>query len=215
MAWKDAWKNGDDPVLESALAFIDAWPGAKDGNPCAVSGIAYFKTIVAGKSQLEATKTSMTAFSKAFKQFSRRGKPLKDSACRDAAKAFYSAIPQTPDPAHGAAFTAFMDKIFEDNAPAFDPVCLASLEAFIDSYNSGDDLATSNLKSARAFFKEFAKGSSIPSDSPCAAATLAYAKVTRNKSSPTNAAAMIAYITEAVTKSNRKFNPVCAASTEA
>ena len=50
VAWKDAWKNGDDPVLESALAFIAAWPGAKGGNPCAVSGIAYFKAIVAGKS---------------------------------------------------------------------------------------------------------------------------------------------------------------------
>merc|ERR1719283_140531 len=108
-----------------------------------------------------------------------------------------------------------MDKIFEDGAPAFDPVCLSSLEGFIDSYNSGDDLLTANLKSAKSFCKEFAKGSSVPADSPCAAATLAYAKEITNKPSAPNAAAMIAYITEAITKGGRRFDPVCAAATEA
>ena len=53
-AYREAYRNGDDPVLESALAFINAWPGAKAGNPCAVSGIAYMKAVVAGKSHLEA-----------------------------------------------------------------------------------------------------------------------------------------------------------------
>merc|ERR1711872_838825 len=82
---------------------------------------------------------------------------------------------------NAAAFYAFMDKIFDDDAPAFDPVCLSSLEEFIESYNAGDDLLTANLKSARAFFKEFSKGSSVPADSPCAAATLAYTReVSRN-----------------------------------
>ena len=39
VAWREAWRKEGDPVLESALAFINAWPGVKDGNPCAVSGI--------------------------------------------------------------------------------------------------------------------------------------------------------------------------------
>merc|ERR1712029_996029 len=107
------------------------------------------------------------------------------------------------------------DKIFEDGAPAFDPVCLSSLDAFIESYNGGDDLLTANLKSAQSFFKEFAKGSNISPDSPCAAATLAYANEITKKPSAPNAAAMIAYITEAVTRQGREFDPVCAAATDA
>merc|ERR1711872_183112 len=196
VAWREAWRKGEDPVLESALAFINAWPGVDDGNPCAVSAIDYVKAIVIGKSHLEANKIAMTGFANAFKTLAKQGKPLKDVACRDATKAFFEAIPEKPDPANAAAFYAFMDKIFEDGAPAFDPVCLSSLEGFIDSYNSGDDLLTANLKSAKSFFKEFAKGSSVPADSP-------------------NAAAMIAYITDAITKGGRKFDPVCAAATEA
>ena len=215
VAWREAWRKGDDPVLESALAYINAWPGAKDGNPCAVSGIEYMKAILAGKSHLEANRVSITEFANAFKKLANQGKPLLDSACRDATKAFYEAIPQKPDPANAAAFTAFMDKIFEDNAPAFDPVCLAALDGFIESYSSGDDSLTANLKAAKSFFKEFAKGSSIPADSPCAAATLAYASEIQKKPSPPNAAAMIAYITEALKNGNRKFDPVCAAATEA
>ena len=74
---------------------------------------------------------------------------------------------------------------------------------------------TANLKSAQALFKEFSEGSSIPSDSPCAAATLAYAKESQKNPSEPNAAAMIAYITEAITSGGRKFDPVCAAATEA
>jgi len=215
VAWREAWAKGDDPVLESALAFINSWPGAKNGNPCAVSGIAYMKAIIAGKTHLEANKISMTVFAEAFKKLARQGRPLKDAACRDASKAFMDAIPQKPDTANAAAFTAFMEKIFDDNAPAFDPVCLSALEEFINSYSSGDDLQTANLKAAKSFFREFAKGSSIPADSPCAAATLAHAKETTSRPSAPNAAAMIAYITEAIKNGNRKFDPVCAAATEA
>jgi len=215
VAFRDAWKKGEDPVLESALAFVNAWPGVDDGNPCAVSAIDYVKAIVIGKSHLEANTLAMTSFANAFKLLSKRGKPLKDAACRDATLAFFEAIPEKPDPANAAAFYAFTDKIFEDGAPAFDPVCLSALDGFINSYSSGDDLSTANLKAAKSFFQEFAKGSSVPADSPCAAATLAYAKEITNKPSAPNAAAMIAYITEAITKGGRRFDPVCAAATEA
>jgi len=214
-AYREAWRKGDDPILESALAFINAWPGSKEGNPCAVSGIDYMKAIINGKSHLEANTIATTAFANAFKELSKQGKPLKDVACRDATKAFFEAIPEKPDPANAAAFYAFTDKIFEDGAPAFDPVCLSSLDAFIESYNGGDDLLTANLKSAQSFFKEFAKGSNISPDSPCAAATLAYANEITKKPSAPNAAAMIAYITEAVTRQGREFDPVCAAATDA
>merc|ERR1712156_909750 len=199
-AWREAARSGGDPVLEASLAFINAWPGVTDGNPCAVSGIDYVKAIIAGKSHLEANTIATTGFANAFKTLAKQGKPLKDVACRDATKAFFEAIPEKPDPA---------------NAAAFYPVCLSSLDAFIESYNGGDDLLTANLKSAQSFFKEFAKGSNISPDSPCAAATLAYANEITKKPSAPNAAAMIAYITEAVTRQGREFDPVCAAATDA
>merc|ERR1712083_1104676 len=127
IAFRDAWRKGEDPVLESALAFVNAWPGVEDGNPCAVSAIDYVKAIVIGKSHLEANTIATTSFANAFKLLSKRGKPLKDAACRDATLAFFEAIPEKPDPANAAAFYAFTDKIFEDGAPAFDPVCLSAL----------------------------------------------------------------------------------------
>jgi len=216
VAWREAERSGKDPVLQSALAFMKAYPGVREGNPCAVSGVDYVKAIISGKTHLEAGSIATTTFANAFKRFAKQGKPLKDKACKDATKAFFDAVPNKPDPANAAAFQAFADKIFNDDAPAYDPICLASLDAFIDSYNAGDDLLTANLKSARSFFKEFAKGGSrVPADSPCAAATLAYAKEIQKAPSAPNAAAMIAYITDAITREGREFDPVCAAATEA
>ena len=127
--------DNKDPVLESALAFINSWPGVTNGNPCAVSGVDYVKAIVAGKSHLEANKEAMVSFARSFKQLAEARKPLKDKACLKATRAFWNAIPATekPDPANAKAFVAFADKIFTENAPAYDPVCLASLDGFIES----------------------------------------------------------------------------------
>jgi len=216
IAWRQAVVDGKDPVLESALAFINNWPGVIEGNPCAVSGVDYVKAIVAGKSHLEANRMSVASFAKSFKDLALAGKPLKDKACLESTKAFWNAIPssQKPDPANAKAFLVFADKIFNGNAPAYDPVCLASLEGFFESYLAGDDLLTANLKSARSFFVEFQKGkSNVPADSACAAATLAYAEEIQKKPSGPNAAGMIAYITEAIRNGERKLDPVCGVAT--
>merc|ERR1712109_174333 len=61
----------------------------------------------------------------------------------------------------------------------------------------------------------FAKGTSIPADSPCTAATLAYSKEFPAAPNSPVASAMIAYITEAVTKNGAEYDPVCAAAIEA
>ena len=123
---------------------------------------------------------------------------------------------QRPDPTNAAAFTAFMEQIFQKDAPAFDPVSVASLEGYNESYNRGDDLLTANLKAAQAFFREYAKGiSRVGADSPCAAATLTYAQKVTAKPSVPNTAAMLAYISEAIRSGERKLDPVCAAAAEA
>ena len=176
----------------------------------------YVKAILSGKSHLEANKKATASFAKSFKKLAQAGKPLKDKACLAATYAFWEAIPdsQKPDPANAKAFVAFADKIFNENAKPFDPVCLASLDAFFESYGDGDDLLTANLKSARAFFKEFQKGKSrVPADSACAAATLAYAEEIQKNPSGPNAAGMIAYIAEAIRSGQRKLDPVCGEAT--
>ena len=48
-AFRQAVVDGEDPVLESTLAYINNWPGVTEGNPCALSGLQYVKAIVSGK----------------------------------------------------------------------------------------------------------------------------------------------------------------------
>jgi len=217
LAWREAVVAGTDPVLESALAFMNAWPGVQEGNPCAVSGAEYVKAILAGSSHLEANRKSVASFARSLKDLATSGRSIKDKACLNSAKAFWAAVPasEKPDPAIAKAFLAFADKIFNDNAPGYDPVCLAGLEGFFDSYAAGDDLLTANLKAARSFFSEFQRGrSSIPADSACAAATLAYAQNIPNKPSGPSASGMMAYIAESIKSGQRSVDPVCAAAAE-
>ena len=217
LAWREAVVAGTDPVLDSALAFMKAWPGLQEGNPCAVAGVEYVKAILSGQTHLEANRMSVASFARSVKELATSGKSIKDKACLTSAKAFWAAVPasEKTDPANAEAFLAFADKIFTDNSPGYDPVCLASLQGFFDSYAAGDDLLTANLKAARSFFAEFQKGrSSVPADSACAAASLAYAANVPNKPSGPNASGMIAYIAEAIQSGQRIIDPVCAAAAE-
>merc|ERR1712178_264753 len=137
------------------------------------------------------------------------GKELKDKACRDSTLAFFKSVQKKPDPANAAAFTAFMEKIYQGGADVYDPVCFASLEGYMDAYMKGEDIMASNMAAGKTFFQNFIKGSDYPADSPCAAATLAYVKELAKKPSNPNAAAMVSYITEAIENKERKLDPVC------
>ena len=153
LAYREAVSNGKDPILEASWAYINNFPGLLEGNPCAASGVEYFKAKLRGRSDLEATRLSVASFANAIKTLAKDGESLKDKACLEASKAFWNAIPDgdKPDSLRGGAFIAFADKVFNENADGYDPVCLAAMEGFLDSYASGDDLLTANLKAARAF----------------------------------------------------------------
>merc|ERR1712172_468941 len=142
IAFKEAYASGEGSILESARAFVDNWPGLKTGNPCAVSGKAYMDAIIEGKSVDDAGYLSGRAFIVAFGDLARSGKSIEDSACADAAKAFIESA----------------------NPP--DNASVESAKAFIDA------ALTSNLIAAKAFFVEYAKGTSPGPDSPCVKATL-------------------------------------------
>jgi len=217
-AWRTAWRKEEDPVLASAIAYITSWQKLEEEkNPCTAASIAYIQDIIQSKSSISASQKAMSAFIRSVKQSIEKGKFVNVKACGEAARAFIISSGEKPDPANAAAALAFIEKVFDESAPAYDPVCLAALEAFASSYIAGDDPLTANLKSVKAFFEAFSTVSSFPADSPCAAASIAYAKeleVTLGKDLP-NIVPMVAYITSAANEGSRKFDPVCAAAIKA
>merc|ERR1711962_602523 len=198
VAFKEAYASGNaDATLESARAFVDNWPGLKEGNPCAVSGKAYMDAILAGNSVDSAGLRS--------------GKRIDDPACAAAAKAFIDAA-NPPDSASAESAKAFIDATLTSSYSGYDPVCAASALAYMDAFASGKDPLTSNLIAAKAFFLEYTKGTTPGVDSPCVKATLAYASRSPSPS-PANRDAMVAFINQAVNDREAFFDPVCGAAT--
>merc|ERR1739838_373282 len=194
VAFKEAYASGNGrATIESALAFVNNWPGLKDGNPCAVSGKAYMDAIVAGKSVDSAGIISSKAFMVAFVEAAKAGKNINDPACAASAK-------------------AFIDAAITPSASGYDPVCAASSFAYMDAFASGKDALTSNLIAAKAFFLEYIKGTSPGVDSPCVKATLGYAARSQHPD-PANRDAMVAFINQAVNDREAFFDPVCGAAT--
>merc|ERR1711964_314708 len=194
IVFKESYNSGKDTILDSALAFVNAWPGLKEGNPCAVSGKAYMEAII-----------------QAFGDLARSGRSLEDSSCASAAKSFISAS-YVPDSASAESAKAFIDATLTTSSSGYDPVCAAAALAYMDAFASGKDPLTSNLIAAKAFVLEYAKGTSPGVDSPCVKATLAYAAKTQAPDSG-NSDAMVAFIRQAVNDGNSAADPVCAAAT--
>lgn len=216
IAWRKAEAEGKDPVVYSAIAFMDNWPGMKEGNPCAVSGRDYVNAVIDGASHTQANLFAAKSFAVAIKKLSAAGKELRDPACAAATKAYYNALVDKPSPPNAAAMLAFVEKAFDGFSFDFDPVCWRATEAFFDSYAAGNDELTSNRVAAEVFLDEFAKGGAgIPADSPCAAATVAYYKNIPDPPSPANKAAMEAFMSKMIRQGRREPDPVCAASTKA
>merc|ERR1711970_892976 len=163
VAFKEAYASGNaDATLESARAFVDNWPGLKEGNPCAVSGKAYMDAILAGNSVDSAGLISGKAFIVAFGDAARAGKNINDPACAASAKAFIDAA-NPPDSASAESAKAFIDATLTTSSSGYDPVCAASALAYMDAFASGKDPLTSNLIAGKAFF-----------DPVCGAATIAF-----------------------------------------
>lgn len=216
VAWRKAEAEGKDPVVYSAIAFMENWPGMREGNPCAVSGRDYVNAIIEGASHTQANFLAAKSFGDAIKNLAAQGKELRDPACAAATKAFFNALPSKPSPPNAAAMLAFIDKAYAGFSFNYDPVCWRSTEAFFDSYAAGNDELQSNRKAARVFLDEFAKGGAgIPADSPCAAATRAYYANIPNPPSPANKAAMEAFMDKMIADGPREPDPACAKSTVA
>merc|ERR1712168_911673 len=211
VAFIESYNSGKETILESALAFVKAWPGLQEGNPCAVSGKAYMEAIIEGKSIDEAGLLSGKAFIEAFGDLARSGKSVVDSSCAAAAKSFISGS-NIPDSASAESAMAFIDATLGSSSSGYDPVCAASALAYMDAFAAGKDSLTANLIAAKAFYQEYAKGTSPGPNSPCVKASLAYAaKVEATDSG--NSDAMVAFIKQAVKDGENATDPVCAAAT--
>merc|ERR1712203_1227014 len=220
-AFKSAYIPGEDSILESALAFVKAWPGVRSGNPCAVSGLAYMEAIVDGKSEDDAGYISAKAFIKAFGDIARAGKSIDDPACAAAAKSFISAA-NPPDSASAESAKAFIDANLSSDFEGYDPVCAASALAYMDAFAAGNDALTSNLIASKAnsdamiAFINQAVEDGVGADPVCAAATIAYldAKIAKKSDKEAGAASAEAYI-QAFAANGGKRSEACKKSAEA
>ena len=209
-AAETSFRSSDSSVLDAAVAYMNSWPGLQEGNPCAVAGKTYIDAVVAGQSQDAAGVASSKAYLGAFSSLARTGRVLNDPACAAASKAFIATTNSIPSTSGSAAAEAFISQTLGSSASGFDPACASAATAYIDAFAAGTDSETSGLIAARAFYAEFGKGGS-PANSPCVAASKAYA----GKStvvSKTNAAAMVAYINSAIASGSNTIDPVCAAA---
>merc|ERR1711962_1270730 len=208
IAWQNAEASGKDPVLPAAIAYMDNSPSLKDGSPCAVAGKEYITSFLEGATATEATFKAAKGFAGAFKKLGAQEKELKDPACVAAMKAFENDFSSKTNSALVAAMNSFTEKAFDGFSAKYDPLCWKSTEAFFDSYAAGNTESQSTTKAARVFINEVANGvASIPADSPCAAATRAYAANVNEPTSPAVKAAMEAFISQVTAEGGVEADP--------
>jgi len=202
-AWKSAVAAGRDPVLDAALAFMNASPS---DSPCAVSAKDYINAVVNGADATKASLAAAKSFAKQIVTLNQLGRSTTiDPVCARAALAYASSSdkPSTP---HAAAMTAFIQKALEVGS-SIDPACLASTETFLQS--------SSNIAAARDFMRVYASNPTLASKSPCAAATKAYARAELASTSSPTKAALFAFIDSAILSNDVGVDPVCAAAANA
>merc|ERR1711915_1046475 len=211
VAWKEAFVTGADPIPAAAKAYIRSWRSSKSKDPCTAASTKYFNEIQDGESHLDAAKYAMGAFVKALRKVNRDGRSYNDRACTNAAKAYAEALDEEQTPIT-AAFTAFLESMFDDNENPFDPVCYKVMQGFTNSFNSGDDAESQKKDSSTssamfAYISETLKSGKIQIDPVCAASTSAYMRAYKEKKDEEFAseAAAVAYL-EALEK-NSNFDP--------
>ena len=200
-AYKQAYTNGQDPILASALAYMKTY---KSESPCAVSAFDYFQTIVNGGSHADANVAAMKSFIAQTKNLAAQGKSTVDPICSKAALAYASSTGDSSP--NTEAMRAFIAKALE-TGNGLDPVCLAAAEDVI--------AGKSNYAAAKTFVNLYKNNPTPAAQSPCAAAAKAYSTAVKSSSTPGTQAAMIAFIDDAVSKNSNGLSPACEAAAEA
>merc|ERR1712130_597689 len=204
------YASGRDPVLDSALAYINADPA---DSPCKASARTYISAITGGANSQDAGTRAAESFAAKISALAGQGRSTIDPACARASAA-YAKASSTPSSPTAAAADAFIQKALEVGS-GYDASCLASSGAFISSFSSGASEDASRAAAAREFIKNYGKNPRSAAASPCAAAAKAYAQaVIATPSNPTQAA-LYAFIDTAIINNNVGVDPVCSAASEA
>jgi len=200
-AYKSAVATGRNPVLDAALAFLNASPS---DSPCAVSAKEYITAFVNGADDSKASLAAAKSFAQQIVKLNKLGKSTVDPVCSRAALAYaQSSESSTP---YVAAMTAFIQKALEVGS-SFDPACLASTETFFQT--------SSNIAAARDYIRVYASNPTLASKSPCAAATKAYAKAELESGNTPAKSALLAFIDSAILSNDAGVDPVCTAAANA
>merc|ERR1711970_526287 len=213
VAFKEAYASGNaDATLESALAFVNNWPGLKDGNPCAVSGKAYMDAILAGNSVDSAGLISGKAFIVAFGDAARAGENINDPACAASAKAFIDAA-NPPDSASAESAKAFILEYTKGTSPGVDSPCVKATLGYAARSPSP---SPANRDAMVAFINQAVNDREAFFDPVCGAATIAFldAKIAGKTDKEAGADSAEAYI-EAFAANGGRRTEACKRSAEA
>eukprot|EP00091_Calanus_sinicus_P000185 TRINITY_DN1011_c0_g1_i8.p1 TRINITY_DN1011_c0_g1~~TRINITY_DN1011_c0_g1_i8.p1 ORF type:complete len:121 (+),score=47.85 TRINITY_DN1011_c0_g1_i8:3-365(+) len=103
----------------------------------------------------------------------------------------------------------------QETGSGFDPVCYRSAERFFESFEAGKPELESTFAAAREFLEGYRSSPTPASQSPCAAATKAYAAAVKDSPSAASEKALLAFVDEAVFTNDDGLDPVCGAAAEA
>jgi len=170
VAWKSAVAAGQDPVLPASLAYMEASPS---NSPCYVSGKEYIQATLSGSSPTEANLAATKAFARQISTLARQGTTNIDLTCLESTKA-WAANSDIPSSANAAAMMAFIQEALQSGTTGYDPVCAASLDAYINAYLGGASEEKANEAAGKAFVSAVDANPTFEMDSHCGKAAQAF-----------------------------------------
>jgi len=209
IAFRKAVADGDDPVMSSALAFMNTY---KSESPCFASARDYVKAIANGETHIHANFKAVESFTNQIQKLASQGKSTIDPTCAEAALS-YASSSQLPSSPSAAAMKAFISKSLETGM-GYDPTCNKAAEAFFHGFHTGRELAAT-FEAAKEFISYYLTNPISASRSPCAAAAKAYASAVERSPSPENREALFAFIDEAMFSDDDGLDPVCGSAAQA
>merc|ERR1711988_1988190 len=165
--------NQDDsthPGTAASLAYMEASPS---DSPCYVSGKEYIQASLSGSTPTEANLAATKAFASQISNLAKQGVTDIDLTCLESTKA-WAASSDIPSSANAAAMMAFIQESLQTGTPAYDPVCAAALDAYIESYLGGASEEKANEAAGKAFVSAVDANPSFKMDSHCGKAAQAF-----------------------------------------
>jgi len=160
--WREKYAAGEDPLLPSALAFINAYPIK---SACSVSAGDYIRAVTAGKTAEQAALAAFKSFAAEVVAEAEGDQPTVDAVCVRASQAYIesSGIPDGPNK---AAMLEYISQALE-SGEGFDPVCLAAAESYIEVFGRGGSQDEANDAAAVTFLNKATASENYEEDSAC------------------------------------------------